>query len=77
MDYPVRTPVRHRSHSVSDLMVYGELELYPLELYPLEFYPLELAARLAADSRADSGSQPSCDQMILPEAETRTNQGWS
>ncbi len=40
-------------------------------------YPVELTARLAADSRADGGSQPSWDQMILPDAETRTNQGWS
>jgi hypothetical protein len=35
------------------------------------------AARLAADSRAGSGSQPSCDQTILPDADTRANQGWS
>ena len=27
--------------------------------------------------RAGTGSQPSWDQMILPDAETRANQGWS
>ena len=35
------------------------------------------AACLTAASRADSGSQPSCDQTILPDAETSTSQGWS
>ena len=40
-------------------------------------YPLELTARLAADSRAEGDSQPSCDQTILPDAETSTSQGWS
>ena len=40
--------------------------------------PLALAVCcLTADSRAGRESQPSCDQMILPEAETRANQGWS
>src|ERR1700734_2389423 len=32
---------------------------------------------LAAASRADRGSQPSWDQTIFPDAETRANQGWS
>ena len=32
---------------------------------------------LTAASRDAQGSQPWCDQMILPEAETRVNQGWS
>lgn len=35
------------------------------------------ACCLTAASRAGSGSQPSCDQVILPDAETRANQGWS
>jgi hypothetical protein len=35
------------------------------------------ACCLTAVSRAGSGSQPSRDQTILPEAETRANQGWS
>jgi GNAT superfamily N-acetyltransferase len=35
------------------------------------------ACCLTAVSRAGSGSQPSCDQVILPDAETRANQGWS
>src|SRR6185437_4966258 len=40
-------------------------------------YPVVPAACLTADSSAGSGSQPSCDQMILPDALTRANQGWS
>jgi len=40
-----------------------------------EGYPVVLAACLTADSNAGSGSQPSCDQMILPDALTRANQG--
>jgi hypothetical protein len=38
-------------------------------------HPLVPAACLTADSSAGSGSQPSCDQMILPDALTRANQG--
>jgi hypothetical protein len=34
-------------------------------------------ACLTAASRTDSGSQPSCDQRIFPDAEVRVNQGWS
>jgi subtilisin family serine protease len=40
-------------------------------------YGLAAVACLTADIRAGTGSQPSCDQTILPDAETRANHGWS
>ncbi len=62
--------------SLAALPVSGAATDLPRDSAPLG-YPLELTARLAAVSRAAADSQPSCDQTIWPDAETRTSQGWS
>jgi hypothetical protein len=45
-----------------------------VNVMPTSYFP---ACCLTAASRDGQGSQPSCVQTILPEAETRANQGWS